>query len=460
MGRRFAFVIVAAALCATTSASPAKSDEGLKLDEATLPNGLHVVVDSHARVPLVSVVLSYRAGTAQDPPGRRGLADLTMWLMTQRTQHVAKGRFMAELGAFATRWHYGAGVDRTTFSVSVPPNALERVLWMLSDAMGFFDRAVDDEEIRDRLRTLRDQRTEHDDSVAGLAVDLVQKTIYPPGHPYRLLGGDPVAELAGVTPAEVAAFHDRWFVPRNASLVVAGDANRDDVMRLAKKYFGTIPGGAAQLHAASPAVRLGGQTWFDVAAPVHSTTVVIVWPTPAHYASGDAEMDSVAGLLDGLRTAHLRWELDTNKKLVTAISAAQDSSLHGSLFVIAATVKSGHTAREVVDAVDAVLRDLQNTTPTDDEVSGSVVRLLCDRVYGLERADRRANMYAGWLGDVGIADYLKADLGRYDLTPALVERAARTYLPLDRRVITVVEPDPSAPPRGVLRHRTFTPVKP
>ena len=460
MGKRLALAVLV--VLAVALAPLARADEEAKpiaLREATLANGLRLVVDSNARVPLVTVLVAYRVGSAEDPPGRAGLADLTTTLMGQHTQHVPRGEMRRELDRYASSWSYDSGVDSTTFSATVEPNAVERMLWLFSDGMGYFEGALDQADVDHELSTMKSDRSEVEDASVGLATGLLRKELYPVGHPYRRLGENRVETLAHIRAPEIAAFHARWFVPRNASLIFAGDIAFDDALRLATKYFATLPAGPAHGRLVVPEVRLKGQTELDFAAPVQAARLVMCWPTPAEFASGDAELDSVSGLLDGDRIAQLRWELDSNKHLVTRIDAAQESDAQGSLFVITATIAGGHAAREVIDGIDSVLRDLQNTPQKPEDVAASVLPLLGRRVFSFETARGRAYKYAKWLRTVGQASYMREDFARYDsLSPQTVQQAARTLLPLDRRVIAVVEPDASAPVRGVLKHRTFTPA--
>lgn len=209
-----------------------------------------------------------------------------------------------------------------------------------------------------------------------------------------------------------------------------------------------------------PASSLGGETRIEVGAPVQSTTVSIVWPTPAFYTSGDAELDGVAGILDGFRSARLRWALDTNKHLVSSISAHQQSWRYGSEFEIAATVRQGHTADEVIDAVDVVMRELQTTPLTTDELNGALLPMLSQRMFGYESSLTRALRYVDWVHETGTSNNIRKDIERYEVTPAQVLAVAARTLPLDRRVISIVTPDPSAPLFGVLRRRTFKAASP
>jgi zinc protease len=282
----------------------------------------------------------------------------------------------------------------------------------------------------------------------------MQQTAFPEGTPYYHYWDDDT-HLTGIRAAEVADFQRRLFVPRNATLAVTGYVDRDEVVRLTTKYFGSLAGGATLERPSEHRVRLDGETRIEVAAPIQSTTVTIVWPTPAHFTPGDAELDAVAGILDGVRTSRLRWEVESNKHLVTSITASQHSWRYASELEIAATVRQGHTPDEVIAAIDAVLGDLQTSQPTTDEFNGAILPMLVKRALGFERSFSRAMHYVEWSIVTGGPDFMRRDFERYALDPARILATAKRELPLDRRVVSIVTPDASAPRNGVLRRRTF-----
>jgi predicted Zn-dependent peptidase len=431
----------------------ASDDVPFGLRDTTLSNGLRVITDQAARVPLVSVVLAFSVGSTQDPPNRSGLAELTLDLMAHRSQHVKEGELVAQLDQLATTWRFHSTSNDSYIAATVPSHALERILWLFSDAMGFAAEALDQRRVDATVALYANKRSQLDDASAGLAFQLKRQTEFPEGHPYHHVWDN--ADLTGLTVAEVADFQKRYFVPRNAVLAISGWAVRDEVDRLVTKYFGSLPGGATMPRLSVPTSRLGGETRLEVGAPTQTTRVSIAWPTPAIYANGDAELDAVAGILDGIRTARLMWELDSKKHLVSAISAHQQSWRYGSEFEIAAAVRQGHTPDEVIDAVDGVLRDLQTSPPTTDDLNGALLPMLTRRMFGYESSLTRALRVTDWIFEVGTSNYLQKDIERYQVTPAQVLAVAARVLPLDRRVISIVTPDPSAPLHGVLRRRTF-----
>lgn len=455
---RVAVAFALALVCSLVALDVRAADESLPgYRDTTLPNGLRLVIDQSARVPVVTVVLAFSAGSAQEPSNRGGLAEIALDLMAHRSQHVRDGELIAQLDELATFWKFRCTTNESYIAATVPAHALERVLWLFSDAMGFAAEALDQRRVDATVALYRNGQTQADDASGGLAFRLRRLTEFPEGHPYHHMWDH--ADLTNLQVAEVADFQKRFFVPRNAILAITGWAVRDELDRLVTKYFGSLPGGASAPRPI-PSPPLTGETRIEVGAAVQSTTVSIAWPTPAAFVSGDAELDALAGILDGNRSARLSWELGSKKQLVTSIHAYQQSWRYASEFEIGATVRQGHTPNDVIDAIDAVLRDVRTAPLSADDLNGALLPMLSRRMFGYESSLTRGLRYIDWIFDTGTSNYMRKDIERYALTPAQVVAAAVRTLPIDRRVITIVTPDPTAPPNGVLRQRTFKAASP
>jgi zinc protease len=427
------------------------------LQETKLANGLRVVVDENHRVPVVAVSVRYDVGMGDDPDGRNGLTELVMRAMARKTEHVPENGFDDVIDRAGGFWAYETTLDDTDFAMTLPANAIEKAFWMLSDQMGFFAPSIDDASIKhavDLLATERGQRIAN--APMGLATELLPGELYPVGHPYRhVLHANDAAGLASLTVPEVKAYVEKYFVPKNAVLVVVGDAKLDQVVKLANQWFGSIPSGSAPPARSIPTAALPGEVHLDIAARVERPVVRMTWLTPAQNAVGDAELDVVANILHGYRIARLSWELITKLKVAGEITARQSSHRYGSTFTISATATPNHTAQQVSDAIDDVMRDFQNVSaPDQDDLDGSLASALLMRTLNMEGSQYRARQLAQWAIRTGTADYWQTDMHRYELNPARVQAAGQRLLPLDHRVVVFVNPSATAPVSGQLVKRT------
>jgi predicted Zn-dependent peptidase len=449
-------IVAAVLLCQLGSprAAVRTVERAVPATTVVLPNGLTVVLAEDHHSPLVGVQLAYDVGSRDDPAARQGLAALVPWMMVRATKHVGEGqydRLLDAAGAFDRNWN--VQFDRTRFDVTVPSEALALPLWLLSDQMGFFSPRVDDRLIAEQLPMLRSHRAQKvENSLDGHVFAFVQDELFPPGHPYR--GGElrGAENLRSLSADEVRAFVSAHYGPNRAVLVLSGDFDTSHALELVVKYFGPIPatGPAAQWKVPAPAPV--GETRLEIAADVESAAVTIAWPTAAFHARDDAELDVVASLLAGSRAGWLRWSLVDQMRIAESVTAEQRSRALGSTFVIRAVARAGHTAGELVAAIDQTLRKLQSAPPDASSARGAITEVVLRHAFRVEPVAGRARAYSecvelGLRGDCLrnlMSPYLTIDAAR------LTEVAAR-QLPLGRRVVAEVTPTPGAPRAGVLR---------
>ena len=297
-------------------------------------------------------------------------------MMAHKTEHVAADGFDDGFDRIGGTWGFESNVDDTEVYATVPSNAIETAFWLFSDQMGFLKPAIDAPAIAWALQVFGNDRAKKvANAPMGLADELIPSELYPAGHPYRHVprAGD-AAALASLTPADVTAFVDKYFVPSNAVLVVVGDAKLNQVMALATKWFGSIPGGAPPAYASIPVPSPQNEIHLDIAARVERPVVRMTWVTPSQYAPGDAELDVVADILHGNRIARLSWELITKLRLVGEIHTHEFGAPRGSTFTITLMATPGHTAQEVQKAADDILGKLETTEPPDaDDMQGALV---------------------------------------------------------------------------------------
>jgi len=445
----FAGVVVALA--------PRARASDTQLQQTKLANGLRVVVDENHRVPVVSVSVRYDVGQGDDPDGRNGMSEVVLLAMAHKTQHVPENGLDDVIDRAGGRWDHETNPDDTEFAMTVPTNALEKALWLLSDQMGFFKPALDDALIKHSVDLISSERaTRVANSPLGLAIELAPTEIYPSGHPYRhTLHADDGAKLASLSVAEVSAFVDKYFIPSNAVLSIVGDVTYARALELANKWFASIPGGVAPPPRTIPLVTLQHEVVLDIDSRVERPVVRMTWPTPPQFQLGDAELDVVANILHGYRIARLSWELITKLKVAGEITARQTSHRYGSTFTITATATPKHTAQEVAAAIDDVLRDLQSVSaPDQDDLDGSLASALTIPTLSMEGSMYRSRQLAQWAIRTGTADYWQTDMHRFETDSPRVQRAAQQYLPLDKRVVELVAPSTTAPVAGRLVKRT------
>ncbi len=436
-------------------ASTAVTAPPLRLERFTLENGLEVILHEDHRGPTVTVNLWYHVGAKDEPAGRNGFAHLFEHLMFQGSRNVPEDTFFLNLERVgATGVNGTTGDDRTNYFETVPSGRLATALWLESDRMGFLLDHVNQETLdSQRGVVLNEYRQNYENAPYGAVWRFLHEAVFPTAHPYHRLPIGTPEDLDRATLEDVRRFFRTWYVPNNATLVIAGDVRPADARRLVQQYFGPIPRGQDVPRRPPPApVTLSSEVRVDVEAGVELPRVYLAWPTPKYFAPGDAELDLVANVLSNGASSRLYRSLVREQQIASGVSAFQGSMELASMFVVTVTGRPGQQPEALLRAVDAQLDAARAAAPPEDEFNRARVDLTTSLLFSIESMSNRADRLNLYRQHVGEPDYLARDIARYtSATAADVPRAMQSYLPRDRRVTLLVHPTPSAPVSGRVR---------
>jgi zinc protease len=179
--------------------------------------------------------------------------------------------------------------------------------------------------------------------------------------------------------------------------------------------------------------------------------VYVSYVTPAAYQPGDAALDLLANVLSQGKSSRLYKRLVYDLQIAKDVAAYQASRQLISTFEIVATAKKGHAPEELLKAIDEEIALVIATAPSREEVDRARTAFESDIVFRIERIGQRADLFNHFAQVLGDPGYFPKDIERYrSLSAADVQKAAQSWLPVSRRVVALVSPDPKAPPCGVL----------
>ncbi|WP_437678819.1 M16 family metallopeptidase [Sorangium sp. So ce131] len=445
---------------AQPTAAPATGSVSVMIpvEKYTLANGLEVVLHEDHRTPVVAVNVWYHVGSKDEPQGKNGFAHLFEHVMFQGSKNVGEDMFLKYLErAGASERNGTTNADRTNYFETVPANELALVLWLESDRMGWLLDHANDETFKSQRDVVKNERRQnYENAPYGLVPQFVRAALFPEGHPYHLLTIGTPEDLDAARMDDVRAFFKAFYVPNNATLVVAGDIDRARTKELVEKYFAPIPKGAPPPVATKPDPGdLATEERLDIEADVELPRVTINWVTPPSFAPGDAELDLVANVLSSGKTSRLYKKLVYDLQIAQDVFAGQQSSQLASTFQITATLKKGKSPEQALKLIDAELERLRKAPPSQDEHERARTKLLSDLVFSMEQVTARANAINNYNQQAGDPGYFPKDVARYEkATAADLQKATADFLPAGRRVIALVTPKPGAPKAGRLVKQT------
>src|SRR3569623_249951 len=254
----------------------ADGDPHIEVEKYKLPNGLEVILAPDQSVPLVAVNVWYHVGSGDEVPGRSGFAHLFEHMMFQGSKNTgpdAHFKILRQIGASDVNGT--TNTDRTNYFEVVPSNQLETALWLESDRMGHLLDVLDKKELENQIDVVRNERRQNYDNQAyRKALFALYEAMYPEGHPFRHTTIGLHEDLVAASVDDVKGFFRTWYVPANATLVLAGDFETADAQKLVEKWFGSYPASVqpTMVRVAAPPVAAKEVTVDDSFAKLRQVT--------------------------------------------------------------------------------------------------------------------------------------------------------------------------------------------
>jgi zinc protease len=429
---------VAAALCLAAFASPAAA-QGSDVAHFTLANGLEVVVIPDHRTPVVTHMIWYKVGSADETPGKSGLAHFLEHLMFKGTAKNPEGRFSKFLGTIGGQENAFTTSDYTGYFQRVSKEFLPTVMDFEADRMTGLV-LTDANVLPERNVVLEEYNMRVANSPDGRIGEQVAAALYL-NHPY----GRPVIgwhqEIEKLSREDALAFYRRFYTPNNAVVVIAGDVTGDEVRPLAEKTYGQVAKvtdiAPRNRPTEPPPVAVRRLTMADphVAQPSLQRSYLVPSSTTAKPGESEA-LDVLANVLGAGETSRLYRGLVVDVPVATSaggwyIGTALDESRFG-VFAVPLPNVSFDT---VETAIDTVIAKVADGGITESELKRAKTRLLADTVYAEDNQSTMARWYGSVLTSGGTVEDINQSTDRIRaVTADQVRDAARTWLDKRRSV--------------------------
>ena len=319
------------------SCVPKKQETALLVpfEKCTLPNGLTVILNVDKSDPITAISIYYHVGSSREIPGKTGFAHLFEHMMFQKSENVGEDQLFKIIQGAGGTLNGGTNQDMTVYYEVVPKNALETALWLESDRMGFLSNTVTQSALINQQNVVQNEkRQNYDNTVYGFNRGLIAKNLYPAGHPYSWITIGEMEDLTNATVEDVKAFHEKYYTPNNATLVISGDISIDEVKTMIDKYFGEIPAGEPVEKREAMNITLPSTVKLyheDNLAKVPQFTMA--FPTVEQYSKDSYALNYLGELLAGGKKTPLYVILVKDKKLTSRVSARNGSQeLTGSYY--------------------------------------------------------------------------------------------------------------------------------
>jgi predicted Zn-dependent peptidase len=418
----------------------------------TLGCGLDVVIHPDASSPQVAVSVWYRVGSSDERADRTGLAHLFEHLFKSAPERLGGHHYEVLKRAGSSEANASTSADRTAYHEVLPAHQLALALWLESDRMGYFARDFDRERLVTQQSVVRaERRQRYEDVPYGAERFAVARALYPDGHPLRHLTIGRHDDIQAATVDDVLAFYRTWYVPANATLVIAGDVP-PDVDALVDRYFGSFPASRRPVRPipAPHVIAAGGDrgpadrgTEGEPARGIDRVPERVIdrfaalgrihraWLGPVAFGDGEPELDVITAAWTAVGTGAIWRRLVYEAQLAQRVSAWTTNGRLGGEIHVAVDLRSGADPA----AVRAILDEACRAGIDERAIDRAVTRREASAIWGLTGLARRASLIQRHMLYRHQPDGLADELARYrGVTPDTIRAAAVRWLDPARMV--------------------------
>jgi zinc protease len=439
--RFFFFLLFVSPLAWASTGNPPETHE------FNLSNGLKLIVREDHRAPTVAHMVWYRAGSMDETNGRTGVAHVLEHMMFKGTKKVKSGEFSRLVAAVGGRENAFTSRDYTAYFQQIEKSKLEEVIKLEADRMSnlSFDDAEFDKEIQ---VIMEERRLRTEDNPSSLLNESLMATAFI-SSPYRhpIIGW--MNDLMNMKASDARDWYRSWYAPNNATVVISGDVDPQNILKLVQKYYGVIA--PQELPMRKPQIEppQRGIKQVQVKAPADSAQIAMAWKVPRLEPGklDDPEpyaLELLTAVLDGYDNARLNRVLVKQEKVVNDVGVGYDMISRGpELFLINATMAKGKTVAQAQASIRKALEELKQNGILESELKRIKVRILSNQIYKRDSIFGQAmeigsNEMAGFSWkDI---DYMLEKM--QTITPAQLQAVAKKYLIDDGLTVAVLDPQP------------------
>jgi zinc protease len=410
-----------------------------KIIDFTLPNGLQVVVIPDHRAPVVTHMIWYKVGSADETPGKSGLAHFLEHLMFKGTAKNPSGRFSQVVATIGGQENAFTSSDYTGYFQRVPREQLKAMMEFEADRMTGLE--LSDEVVRPELLVVLEEQNMRVANNPGARLGEQMEAALYLNHPY----GRPVIgwrhEIEQLDRQGALDFYRRFYTPNNAILVVAGDVTPDEVRTLAEETYGKVPRVAEikpRIRPQEPVQEAPRTvTLADPRVTQPSVSRYYLVPSSTTARPGESEaLDVLAHVLGRGSNSRLYQKLVVDKGIAVNAGTNYDgTAVDATRLSVYATPKPGTSLPQLEAAIDAVLAEVIENGVTAEELERAKNRMIADAVYANDSQRMMAQWYGSALATGATVDQVRTWPDRMRAVSAdAVHEAARRWLDKRRSV--------------------------
>jgi zinc protease len=362
----------------------------------------------------VAYAIQFHVGSGRESEGRTGFAHLFEHFMFSRSENVKLGQFDEIVQNAGGESNAGTGNDATTYYEIVSKNALEKVLWLESDRLGFLTNAINKKALNIQQNVVQNEKRQYEDNAPyGYTDWVIAKNLYPKGHPYSWTVIGEMEDLFKASVEDVKTFHDTFYVPNNATMVLSGDFDPIVAKKLIEKYFSEIkPGNKLEDPKPRPIEFAQTRKLLHEDNFARAAQLTMNWPTVEQYSPDSYALDYLGQLLSRGKKAAMYKVIEKEKKLASGPRADNSSQEVAGVFTVTVTANEGVNLKDVEASVFESFKRFETESFTEADVERIKAGLETNFYNGISSVLGKSFQLAQYNEYGGSPDFFKTDLER------------------------------------------------
>jgi zinc protease len=420
----------------------------------TLANGMTLIVQPDRRSPTAVQMVWVRVGSLDEVDGTSGVAHALEHMMFKGTRDIKPGEFSRRVAALGGQENAFTTRDYTGYYQQIPVGSLEQVMKLESDR--FANNQWPDDEFKREIEVVKEERRLRTEDQPRALLGEQQNAAVFIASPYHRPVVGWMSDLDAMTPADVRDFHQRWYVPANAVLVVAGDVDVAQVRAMAEKYYGRIPSRAVPVRKPRVEPVQRGIRRLEFKAPAEQAYVSLAYRVPQIANIDDVNSDSwalvvLSAVLDGYAGARLDRALTQGPDRV-ADSAGAYAGFIGrgpQLFVLEGVPAAGKSAEAVEAALRAQVARIAKEGVGEAELARVKTQWVASETYKRDSVMAQAReLGSNWIQGLPLDASERIVARLQAVTAAQVQAVAAKYFGDDQLTVATLRPLPPEAKRG------------
>ncbi len=389
-----------------------KVDLKIDYEKYQLSNGLDVVLHQDASDPVVAIAILFHVGSNREKPGRTGFAHFFEHMLFQKSENVPPGFFFKRINELGGTFNGGTWQDGTIYYEVVPKDALEKMLWMESDRMGFLINAVTKASLENEKPVVKNEKRQRNDNQPyGHTNYVISKALYPENHPYNWQVIGSLEDLQNATIEDVKEFYNKWYGPDNATIVIAGDFDKEETKAMVEKYFAEIPSkGEVKKISPRPAKLNEIKKLYHEDNFATLPELRMVYPTVENFHEDAYALDILADLLYNGKRAPFYKVLVEEKKLAPQPTANHSTSELAGTFTVRVRGYENTDLDEVEKGINESFSRFENKGFTDKDLNRVKNSLETDFYNNISSLFGKAWQLASYNEYAGSPNYISEDI--------------------------------------------------